>query len=161
MPEKGAGLVQCGGLTLAEHQVLTKAILFLLSSTGQGRENTRKGSCIKLKAKRDHSPIIVMGKTGLTLGNYFNLSPIKFEYDNEVKKQIIKHLPLTPPSFPSGLNFILGFQYLLCSSSTRGQGMRAVISSSQAVRATPSYSEGGLITALPCSSVGSLPWGVG
>lgn len=39
----------------------------LLNRTGE--RNIRKGSWIKLRAKRDHSPVIVMGKTGLTSGN--------------------------------------------------------------------------------------------
>jgi len=78
----------CGGLTLAGHQVLTKPALSTLylskpSSTGQRRENTTKGSWVKIRRGRDHSPITIMGKTHLTWGNQFNLSPTKSEQDNE------------------------------------------------------------------------------
>jgi len=42
----------CGGLTLAGCQVLIKAALSLPSSTGQGRENTAKGSWVQIRTGR-------------------------------------------------------------------------------------------------------------
>lgn len=51
----------CDGVTLAEHQVLTKAAP---SSAGQGREDTTKGFWIRVRAGRDHSAT-AMGATHL------------------------------------------------------------------------------------------------
>jgi len=56
----------CSGLALAGHQVPTKAALSFPCSAGQGRENTTKGSWVKLRAGGDHSPITATGKTGST-----------------------------------------------------------------------------------------------
>ena len=58
----------CGGLTLAGHQVPTKAALSLTSSAGQGRENITKGSWVEIRTGRDPSPITITGKTDLTWG---------------------------------------------------------------------------------------------
>ena len=58
-----------GGLTLAGGQVPTKATLSPLSSTGQGRENRMKSSWVEIRTGRDHSPVIVTGKTDSTWGN--------------------------------------------------------------------------------------------
>lgn len=54
------------GLILAGCQVPTKAALSLPFSTGQKRENTVKGSWVRKRIGRDHSPITIMGKTGST-----------------------------------------------------------------------------------------------
>lgn len=57
-------LLDCGGLTLATHQV-PKATLSLTSSAGQGRE-----SCwVERRAGRDHLAITITGKTASTWGN--------------------------------------------------------------------------------------------
>lgn len=60
-----------GELTLVGCQVPTKT--GLCSSAGQERENVTQGSWVGIRAGRDPSPVTVMGKTGLTWGNYFNL----------------------------------------------------------------------------------------
>lgn len=41
----------------------TGAALVLLSSAGPGRENIRKGSWFNIRAERDHSAVIVAGKS--------------------------------------------------------------------------------------------------
>jgi len=46
------GIGNCGGLTVAGHQVPTKAALSLPSSAGQGRENRTKGSWVEVRAGR-------------------------------------------------------------------------------------------------------------
>jgi len=61
-------LTSCGGLTLAGCQEAPKPAVSLLL-TGQGRENIMKGSWVKLRTGRDHSPITVTGKTDSTWGN--------------------------------------------------------------------------------------------
>lgn len=66
-------LIPCyGGLTLAGHQEPSKATLSLPSSPGQERENIMKGSWVKIRTGRDHSPVTAMGKTDLAWGNYTN-----------------------------------------------------------------------------------------
>lgn len=58
---------------MAGHQVPTKAILSLSSSSGQGKENVVKGSWLTVRIRRDHSvsvtqshhSVTVMGKTDL------------------------------------------------------------------------------------------------
>ena len=59
----------CAGLTLAGHQIPTKATPSLTSSAGQGRENITTGSWVKIRTGRDHSAITIMGKTDSTWGN--------------------------------------------------------------------------------------------
>jgi len=59
----------CGGLTLAGHQVPTKAAPSLPSSAGQGKENIMKGLCVKVKTEKDCWPITIMGKTDSTWGD--------------------------------------------------------------------------------------------
>ena len=56
----------CGGLTLAGHQMPTKATLPVSSSAGQRRENRIKGLWIEIRTRRGHSPITVTGKTDST-----------------------------------------------------------------------------------------------
>ena len=58
----------CGGLALAGPQVAPKAALSLHSSAGQGRENTTKGSWVKIRAGGGHSAVTVMGKTDSAWG---------------------------------------------------------------------------------------------
>lgn len=43
-----------------------KALLSLPSSTGQGRETTKKGSWVNIRTGRDHSSITSIGKPGFT-----------------------------------------------------------------------------------------------
>jgi len=62
-------VAHCGGLTWPEHQVPTKATLSFTSSTGQGRKAMTKGSSLKIRTGRDHSPITITGKTDSTWGN--------------------------------------------------------------------------------------------
>lgn len=71
------GVSFCAELTPAGPQKPTKAALMLPFSAGWGTENTvkahiKKGSWIKITIGRDHSPITVTGKPGLTWGK-FNL----------------------------------------------------------------------------------------
>jgi len=72
-------LIRCGELTLAGHQVPTKAALSLPCSAGQGKEDITKGSWVKRRTARDHSAITIMGKTDSMWGNWFNLSPVTSE----------------------------------------------------------------------------------
>lgn len=51
----------CRGLTLAGCQVPTKASLPLPSSAGQERENTTKGSWVRIRTGRDH-PLLSQAK---------------------------------------------------------------------------------------------------
>ena len=62
-------LLSCDEWTLAEHEVPTKATLSLLSSARQGRENIMKCSWVKIGTGRDHSLIIIKGKTDSTSQN--------------------------------------------------------------------------------------------
>ena len=64
----------CGGLTLAGHEVPTKAALSLSSSTGQGTENITKGSWVKIRTGRSLSNYhTITGKTDLTWRKKINL----------------------------------------------------------------------------------------
>jgi len=83
--------------------VPTKAALSLSSSSGQERENITKGSWVKIRTGRDHSPITVTNKTDSTWGSEFNLLPIKSEQDNETKPNL--KTPSPHPSLLPGLNF--------------------------------------------------------
>jgi len=65
-------MCECGGLTLARRQVPTKVPLSLPFSAGQGRKHTMKGSQVKIRTRKVHSPIAVRGKTDLIWGNLFN-----------------------------------------------------------------------------------------
>ncbi|GAB0208614.1 hypothetical protein GRJ2_003327100 [Grus japonensis] len=56
----------CGGLTLAGGQVPTRAALSLPSSTKQGRKGITKCLWVKIRTGRDHSLIVVTGKTDRT-----------------------------------------------------------------------------------------------
>jgi len=71
---------------------------------------------------------------------------------NKTRSQ--KYLPPTLPFFPGSTS--LPFLSLLPPSSAGGQGMGVMVSSSHAVSAAPSSSEGGLLTLCPCSSLRSL-----
>lgn len=53
---------------MAGHEV-SIASLSLSSSSGQGGENRTKGSCVKLRAGKDHILITITGKTDTTQGN--------------------------------------------------------------------------------------------
>ncbi|GAB0206987.1 GTP-binding protein Di-Ras2 [Grus japonensis] len=53
----------CGGLTLAGGQVPTRAALSLPSFTRQGRKSTTKSLRVEIRTGRDHSLIIITGKT--------------------------------------------------------------------------------------------------
>jgi len=55
--------------SLTGHQVPTKAALSLTSSAGQGRENMMKVLWVKIRMRRNYSPITVTGKTDSTQGN--------------------------------------------------------------------------------------------
>lgn len=57
-----ASLGHCGGLTLAGHQLPTKATLSLLSSEGQRRENIMKSLSVEVRTGRNHSAVIVVHK---------------------------------------------------------------------------------------------------
>lgn len=50
-------------------ELSTKAAVSLPSSDGHRRENVMKGSWIKIRTWRDHSPLTVIGKTDSTQGN--------------------------------------------------------------------------------------------
>ena len=63
---------ECGGLTLAGHQALTKAALSLPSSAGQGRENITKGSWIEIRTGRSLTNYC-HGQNRLDLGKKINL----------------------------------------------------------------------------------------
>jgi len=67
----------CGGLTLAGHQVPTKAAPSLPSSAGQGRENTTKGSWVERGTGKSLSNCC-HGQNRISLGK-INLLPIKSE----------------------------------------------------------------------------------
>lgn len=60
----------CGGLTLAEGQVPTKAALLILSSAGQERENITKNSWIEIRTGRNHSTITITGTINLGKINF-------------------------------------------------------------------------------------------
>lgn len=54
-------------LTLPGHYVPTKPAQSLPSSAGQGRKSIMKGSCVKIRAGIDQSPVTVLGKADSTL----------------------------------------------------------------------------------------------
>lgn len=72
-------VAKCGGLTPSEQQVHTKMALSLPSSTGQGRENTTKGSWIGIRIGREHSAITVMNKTNVGKKAEFIISQVRVE----------------------------------------------------------------------------------
>jgi len=49
--------------SLPGHQVPTKAALSLPPPNWTGQKNMTKGSCVKIRTGRDHSPVTVIGKT--------------------------------------------------------------------------------------------------
>jgi len=69
LPLSSTLVCACGEMTLFGSQVPTKAALSFPSSAGQGRENTMKGSWVKIRTGRDHSPITATGKTDSTQAN--------------------------------------------------------------------------------------------
>lgn len=62
-------LTECVGLTLAGSQVPTKAALSIPSSAEQVRETRTKGLWVGIRTGRDHSLVIVVGKTDSTGGD--------------------------------------------------------------------------------------------
>ena len=59
----------CSGLTLAGCQVPIKLLYHSPSSAGQREKNMTKSSWVKIRTRRDHSPITITGKTDLIWGN--------------------------------------------------------------------------------------------
>ena len=57
---------RCGGSTLAEGQVPTRAALSLPSFTGQGRKGITKRLWVEIRTGRDHSLLVVTSKTDRT-----------------------------------------------------------------------------------------------
>jgi len=53
----------CFGLAWLDARCPPKPLYHSPSSTGQGRGNTMTGSRVKIKTRRDHSPITVMDQT--------------------------------------------------------------------------------------------------
>lgn len=76
-------IAECGRLTLVGLAVPTEAALSLLSSSGQGRENTGEGPWAEIRAGRQHLAITVMSKTHSTWRNLFNSITIKSESGNK------------------------------------------------------------------------------
>lgn len=103
-----------------------------------------------VKKRGDHSPVAAMGKTGLTWGSRFDLSPIKITLGSaKLPAKLRRHLPPLP----------------LCQARPHGQLFHLLPSSSPAARRKGGRGQSlaalrrrsFLLMLLPCRSLGSLP----
>jgi len=131
----------------------SRSITPLLSWTGERKYNKRIMGQDKGRGRSLSS--YCHGQNRLSLGK------MKLIYCQSNQSRVVRKENLNntfPPPLPSSQAQLHSqFLNILPSSSTGGQGMGVMLSSSCVVSAAPSSSGGGLLTLFPCSSVGSLP----